>query len=567
MRKLSIATMAALSMAAAASMAGAYDGILLESFENGLGVFQVENNGSNISTGATSTTLGVTNGTHSLLGQSSTGFTLMYKQFDYNLHEKLLDGGVLTVDATIQPGSFAGSTYSEVIMAAAGDQDNDGVSEYGFKLALTAVPIDGSVVRCSFTINDDAHQIQHITGGYWGTWLGINVSGTAGPGTVTFDNYRYVANGSFTNNAGGNWSDDANWIGGAPNGVNKPTTFAESASNAAAISVAVDNDFTVGKLNFNGTTAYTLTGTHTLTLQRDDGIWPELRSDAGSHRIDAPIYLANDGTNIYVAAGSTLSVNSISKNNSEAFGGYSNKYDAGTLQVDHWNTGGVTIFGGTIAFHTDTLPRTSTPFVNIMQGFFIIANDGGALGSRVYNGTLDVGTSDMVLRGFGGTDSADKLANLSDMARAGQNGAVLFGGNGIVSSVAKADANGQLRYAVGVIQNSIDGSPIYATFDGVSVGTGDILVKFTYFGDADLNGVVDDTDFFLINNGYGNGLTGWVNGDFDYSGTVDDTDFFLINNAYGLQGSALRAGGAVPEPTGMGVLALAGGMLLGRRRK
>ncbi len=189
-----------------------------------------------------------------------------------------------------------------------------------------------------------------------------------------------------------------------------------------------------------------------------------------------------------------------------------------------------------------------------------MANNGGAYGVRTYSGQIDVTDGSLVIRN-------GNLADVTDMARSGQNGPSPFTGKGITSSLAAADATGQLRYAVGVVKNNIAGSPLYDTFAGVTVGLNDVLVKFTYFGDADLNGIIDDTDFFLVNNGFGNQLTGWVNGDFDYSGTVDDTDFFLINNSYGLQG--LRAGpaGSVPEPMGLGLIVGALGALSRRTRR
>ncbi len=233
----------------------------------------------------------------------------------------------------------------------------------------------------------------------------------------------------------------------------------------------------------------------------------------------------------------------------------------GAVQLATQETLSAGLFNGT---------RSKLPSVAILGGISIggenglfIENDGGALGARSYYGGLDVTTNDIIVQGSA-ADVAATVARLSDMARVGQAGA----GLGLFSSVADADTNAnKLRYAVAVVSNDLGGSPLFDTFDGVSVGLTDVLVKFTYWGDADLNGMIDDTDFFLINNGYGNNLTGWVNGDFDYSGVVDDTDFFLINNAYGQQGGTLRAGGAVPEPTGMGVLALGAGALMGRRRR
>ena len=58
--------------------------------------------------------------------------------------------------------------------------------------------------------------------------------------------------------------------------------------------------------------------------------------------------------------------------------------------------------------------------------------------------------------------------------------------------------------------------------------------------DADLNGVVDPTDYFLIDQASNAGLTnaGWINGDFDYNGVVDSTDYFLIDNAFHQQSPA-----------------------------
>jgi guanyl-specific ribonuclease Sa len=157
---------------------------------------------------------------------------------------------------------------------------------------------------------------------------------------------------------------------------------------------------------------------------------------------------------------------------------------------------------------------------------------------------LNLEDNDMIVTSTTPTAGTATLTAVSGLVGSGQNGTTLFTGNGITSSVAADDADGQLRYAVGVARNLYAGSPLFDTFDGVSVGTNDVLVKFTYFGDADLNGIVDDTDYFLINTGYLGGLSGWVNGDFDYSAAVDDTDYFLLNTAFLSQGTALRANGS-----------------------
>jgi len=72
--------------------------------------------------------------------------------------------------------------------------------------------------------------------------------------------------------------------------------------------------------------------------------------------------------------------------------------------------------------------------------------------------------------------------------------------------------------------------PSGTTFDGVSAGANDVLVKYTYYGDATLDGKVDVNDFSLIDffQGTKTGAT-WLMGDFTFDGAVDINDFSLID--------------------------------------
>ena len=101
------------------------------------------------------------------------------------------------------------------------------------------------------------------------------------------------------------------------------------------------------------------------------------------------------------------------------------------------------------------------------------------------------------------------------------------------------------------------------------------MVKYTYFGDADLNGVVDtatDFDLFITGLTSGGSFNGWLYGDFDYNGAVDTaTDFDLyITGLTSQSGSLLTGSGSsnittVPEP-GFYAAALLGILAFGGAR-
>jgi fibronectin-binding autotransporter adhesin len=199
-------------------------------------------------------------------------------------------------------------------------------------------------------------------------------------------------------------------------------------------------------------------------------------------------------------------------------------------------------------------------------------------------GTLDIVSNDLDLPNT-------SIAAVTALVASGYNltGGARWNGPGITSSAAAADTSHLT--AVGVILNTANGNQIYGqgaplgSFDGDNPpSSGDILVKYTYFGDANLDGKVDGSDYSLIDAGYasqktGTKLSGWYNGDFNYDGTVDGSDYALIDNAFNNQGApavsqALTASStaqvagptAVPEPASLGILAVAAGLGSRRRR-
>jgi hypothetical protein len=105
------------------------------------------------------------------------------------------------------------------------------------------------------------------------------------------------------------------------------------------------------------------------------------------------------------------------------------------------------------------------------------------------------------------------------------------------------------------------------------VSSGSVLVKYTYDGDSDVNGVVNIDDYFRIDLGYANQLAGgYRTGDFNYSGgPPNGDDYFLIDSAFLAQGIPLSVGAvafAVPDPSaGLLVLGAFPLALVNRRRR
>jgi len=178
-------------------------------------------------------------------------------------------------------------------------------------------------------------------------------------------------------------------------------------------------------------------------------------------------------------------------------------------------------------------------------------------------GRLDLSNNDMIVHNSAVATLAGELKSGFNMG-----GSYWNGGAGIISTAAAADPTYQttLAYEAGGV-----------TFDNVSTSSSDVLVKYTDYGDADLNGTVNGADYQQIDKGFGMHLSGWSNGDFNYDGVIDGSDFSLIDNSFNqfmASGanplaivSADAISRAVPEPGMMGLLGVgASGLLLRRRR-
>jgi hypothetical protein len=164
------------------------------------------------------------------------------------------------------------------------------------------------------------------------------------------------------------------------------------------------------------------------------------------------------------------------------------------------------------------------------------------------SGKLDLNNNDLILR-YAPTDSAGQLAHEDAIEAYVRNWYVNRSGPMLMASHADAaDFSGNGRSL--------------AVFDNHDVHAGQwagealddfnqIIVRYDYMGDANGDGVVDPTDYAMVDGNQGKGHS-WVTGDLNFDGKVDPTDYAQIDGnqgaGYGGAGGArLLVSPTVPE--------------------
>src|SRR5207247_4990748 len=88
-----------------------------------------------------------------------------------------------------------------------------------------------------------------------------------------------------------------------------------------------------------------------------------------------------------------------------------------------------------------------------------------------------------------------------------------------------------------------------AVFAGQTVTGTDVLIMYTYGGDANLDGKINVDDYGRIDFNVALSSNGWFNGDFNYDGKINVDDYGIIDFNIGIQGQPLAASlFTVPEP-------------------
>jgi autotransporter-associated beta strand protein len=500
-------------------------------------------------------------------GGTGTGSLFLYAANDYSGGTILNTGGTLNINSAASIGSGPLSWTS----AAASLADPDAAGP----ITLTH-PVTGRATASTLTlVSPDVAPFTFSGGWTLGGTLATPVTTTLAIGNAAFPNTVTTISGVI-GGAGSNLTKTNAGtlvLTGANTYVGNTTTF-----GGGVLSISSDGNLgaipltpTAAAISIAGaTTGGTLRATATFALDANRGVTINPGLPAGG-----PPAL---GGTIDVTGVNTLTVPGVVTGT-----GKLTKIGTGTLVLSNANTyaGGTTVSAGTLLL--GNADATAGDAIDVADSAFAQAQNGLAKAVTVTTlntnttGKFDLTNNSMVVKGM---TVAQVQAEIVKSFNAGQwNGA-----SGLTSSTAAVALPAVT--AIGFADNGILNR---TEFKGVTpLNATDVLVKYTYYGDSDLNGATTLDDYTLFLNGYQTAGTTWVQGDYDYNGLVTLDDFTLFLAGYQQQGAPLSeleslinntpmsaadrsamlaAVQAVPEPTAMGLMALLGGTrLLGRRR-
>jgi hypothetical protein len=154
------------------------------------------------------------------------------------------------------------------------------------------------------------------------------------------------------------------------------------------------------------------------------------------------------------------------------------------------------------------------------------------------NGTLDLGDNDLVLDYADtspvGSWTGSAYSGITGLIASGRNGGS-WNGKGIITTSAGTSG----LKTLGIAEASLALGATGGTFGTETVDGSAILVKFTYAGDATLNGKIDVADYGRVDFNAPLSSSGWFNGDFNYDGKVDIGDYGVIDFNLPIQGAVL----------------------------
>jgi hypothetical protein len=411
----------------------------------------------------------------------------------------------------------------------------------------TAALLIGTFASGSYTLSSTG-TISANGGEYVGYAALGTFTQTGGANNITGGNSLLVggfsgSTGTYTLGGTGSLSD----AGGEYIGYSAPGTFTQTAGTNT---ITNNNSLLLG--GFSGSTGtYNLSGTGML-------------SDQGE-------YVGYNTTGIFNQTGGTNTINS----GGSLFLGF-NSGSTGTYTLGGGTataTGGVYVGGssfapggtGTLTVNSGQLSVTGT--LQVYSGGRANFNGGtstvGSL-SIATGGIVNINGSLFIDYGSG----TDPITSIVALIKSGFAGGA-WNGSGIISTSAQTSG---ANYGIGYADSADPGNP-------AGLASGQIEIKYTLLGDANLDGKVNGTDFAILATNFNQAVSGWDQGDFNYDGKANGSDFaFLAKNfnqaaipatEFAALESFASANGLladVPEPASAAMMILAGLGMLRRRR-
>jgi hypothetical protein len=211
---------------------------------------------------------------------------------------------------------------------------------------------------------------------------------------------------------------------------------------------------------------------------------------------------------------------------------------SGAIYTITGSTGAQTldILSGSVTLTTDLSTMLPNYSLQIENGASVILASDQHIGALqlVGSGSLDMSNYTMFIN-YG--SNSDPISVIAGYIRSGYNGGG-WNGQGIISTAAQTRTNGPY-YGLGYA----DGK------DGVVSGlsSGQIEIKYTLLGDANLDGLVNAADFNILAANVNQSVTGWDQGDFNYDSLVNGADFLDLaaNFNQGASGASVASSAAV----------------------
>lgn len=230
-------------------------------------------------------------------------------------------------------------------------------------------------------------------------------------------------------------------------------------------------------------------------------------------------------------------------------GTYDFKDDLGlTLGIEELIVGGNASVSFTASQHLSSLGIENNGRVSLTPGGNRVLRTGSL--SIAQQGVLDLGAHAMIVQAPPGTAASVRTSVASSIASGRNGGSQLWTGKGILSSLAQSNPDRTL----GLMLNGKDGGGVfYHEFAGEEVDANSVLVRYTWNGDADLNGRLNADDYFRIDKGFFLWQNGQAteptfrNGNFDYDDSVSIDDYILIDAAMMSQLGGGGGGSGVPD--------------------